>query len=793
MINQDIITAIKNLNSCLKVPDLKGAKATLNSNGSLYVITGGFCMVFQLVKNSKKWAFRVWHTNVGEIQERLQKISSYLIQCKLQYFADFIYDKTGLLVNGQWIDTIHMEWIDALLLKDYIEQHLNDKQKLVQLAQNFFTMSRTLVEHQISHGDLQHGNILVDSDGNIKLIDYDSVCIPEIEGKEELVTGLVGYQHPSRLKNATSAALKADYFSELIIYLSILAIADNPNLWDEYNISKSDTLLFSGEDFDNFKQSNIYKELSNKKYNDIKDLLSILVKYIAIPSYLDLNPFYTYLLPPTISFNANPQKISNGMSVILTWEVINAQKIHIDNGIGKVKSHIGSIVVQPTTNTIYQLTAVGLNGTSIKEVEVFVYPAPEITEFFVSQKEIIKGAQTKITWLTKNAIEVFLSINGVREKVKFIDTVDLKLDSDIEVELIVIGLLNKEIRKTEKILVHEPAQILSFSVNQYDFLDKDTITVYFDVANASKVYLSGTSIVNKQDVTNSTEFTITALSQNNSVQIYSLEVFDKINHALLPQTISVNVYPQPSIISFSASKDKILTGDEIDLLWNVLNYSKIMLVVEGQTIDVTNMTSYKLKPSNSANYKLVVTSLANLKQIESQLIVQVLQYVELNFYPNKTNTVQTLPITLQWNVKHATEIYIQSRTNALTSEYGDRIDVAKMKNLIVYPERTILYKMIAKNDLNQSEKEILINVFELPKITPISLPELPPLALYLPPSLNFTDETYKPKLRKSMEDNKWYYNLFAWQMKSISQELSVLFDNFNKKIYNILKIKENGI
>ena len=58
---QDIITAIKNSDTFLKVPELLGAKPKLNKNGSLYCFTGGFNMVFQLEHQNKKWAFRVWH------------------------------------------------------------------------------------------------------------------------------------------------------------------------------------------------------------------------------------------------------------------------------------------------------------------------------------------------------------------------------------------------------------------------------------------------------------------------------------------------------------------------------------------------------------------------------------------------------------------------------------------------------------------------------------------------------------------------------------------------------------
>ena len=287
----DIITAVKNSNLFLKVPELSGATVKINAKGMPYLFTGGFTMVFQLTKGITKWAFRVWHCGFSRQKERFQKISHYLVDKALPYFANFIYDEKGLLVNGEFVDTIRMEWLKGDLLKNYIEKNIYNPDEIRLLAAAFLEMFNSLHEHNISHGDLQHGNILIDEYGNIQLIDYDSVCVPDIEGDEELVTGLKGYQHPSRLNNETKASLKADYFSELIIYLSLCAIADNPDLWEEYNVIDTEVLLFNENDFDNIQQSDIYNELLHSGSNTITSLLKILEEFLQEESYLNLHPF----------------------------------------------------------------------------------------------------------------------------------------------------------------------------------------------------------------------------------------------------------------------------------------------------------------------------------------------------------------------------------------------------------------------------------------------------------------------------------------------------------------------
>jgi serine/threonine protein kinase len=373
----DIILAVKNSDKFLKITDLHGAKVKLKSDGSPYFYTGGFTMVFQLEKNSKKWAFRVWHTNIQNVKERFRKISQYLLQQRLPYFAEFIYDEKGLLVNGENVDTIRMEWLDGLLLKEYIEQKLHDKKRLLKLAEDFLIMSKDLHSNRISHGDLQHGNIIIKK-GNIRLIDYDSVCVPEIEGEDEYVTGLKGYQHPSRIGSITKSSLKADYFSELIIYLSILAIAENPKLWDEFQVRDSEYLLFNEDDFVNFEQSKIHMELSTNSSQTVKDLVNILIQYINKLSYLDLDPFDKYLNPPEIvRFSADKNVILSGQRIELSWEITNAHEVAINNGIGKVncKDKKDIVLLQ---STIYILTAKNSFGITEKETVIRLFPTPII-------------------------------------------------------------------------------------------------------------------------------------------------------------------------------------------------------------------------------------------------------------------------------------------------------------------------------------------------------------------------------------------------------------------------------
>lgn len=407
----DIINSVNNIDAFLKIEELKGATVKKNLNGQPFFFTGGFNMVFQLEKQSTRWAFRVWHVNIDNLKERFYKISKFLTKNNLPYFAEFIYDEKGLLVNGELVDTIRMEWLEGLLLKEYIDKNKNDKKKLLKLAESFLTMCKELHKNQISHGDLQHGNIIIENDDKIKLIDYDSICIPDIEGQEEFVTGLKGYQHPTRLNSKNLASLKADYFSELIIYLSIIALAENPSLWNEYNVEATEVLLFDEADFTNIIQSEIYNSLLNISSDEIKVLLGILSEYLNRQSYLDIEPLEVYLVPPTIiHFSVDKDFVISGQKVCLSWEIKNAFEIIINNGIGKVNNAKGLIGIFPSQNTSFKIQARGIGGEVEQEIFVKVFPTPIIESLKIPMPDFTSRFSLSSVVLNPPSINVSINL-----------------------------------------------------------------------------------------------------------------------------------------------------------------------------------------------------------------------------------------------------------------------------------------------------------------------------------------------------------------------------------------------
>jgi serine/threonine protein kinase len=493
---QDIITAVKNLDVFLKVQELKGAKPRLNSNGNPFVFTGGFNMVFQLDHQNKKWAFRIWHVPIGENKDRYRKISKYLSEKKLPYFADFIFDEKGILVNGKLMDTIRMEWLEGKLLKEFIEDNLSNKAKLTKLANELFEMFKTLRENKISHGDLQEGNILIDSSGKLKLVDYDSVCIPEIEGQKELVTGLKGYQHPSRFKKS-EASLKADYFSELIIYLSILALSENSKLWEKYKVKDTSYLLFSESDFEDFENSEIYNDLQ-KLSGSIKSLVKILKEFISESNYLNLKGFEHYLIPPQIiNFRTNKQEILQGESIELSWIVENADTIRLNNGIGSVT---GKNTIHITTNesVIYRLISENIFGKTEKEINITVLPHPKTKEFRAKHNKIECGKETQIVWEIENAKLVELHWPGNIEVLSFKGEKTISPAESTDYKLILTALdgTSKE-EKLIRVEVYKRIEFIEFSSSSILIPRGLEIELSWSVEHAQQIILRSSDGMNE--------------------------------------------------------------------------------------------------------------------------------------------------------------------------------------------------------------------------------------------------------------------------------------------------------
>lgn len=272
--------------SLVKASQLVGGRPEMY-NGKPIKYAGGYCIVFPYIVSGKKYAVRCWHANLEGAKERTKIISSSLHTLNMPYFVGFEYAENGIATPLGVQPIVIMDWVEAKPLKGYIEEHLFDADSLYRLANNFLSMTQQLHEHSVSHGDLQHGNIMVKSDGGLVLVDYDSMYVPKLEGWTDEISGLPGYQHPARWTNKYLTP-KADYFSEMVIYTSIVALTELPQLWQDLKVRDTDTLLFSADDINSKGESPIFEVLDS--IDSCSDLVSQMRDALQCNSIDDITP-----------------------------------------------------------------------------------------------------------------------------------------------------------------------------------------------------------------------------------------------------------------------------------------------------------------------------------------------------------------------------------------------------------------------------------------------------------------------------------------------------------------------
>lgn len=307
----------------VKAPIINGGTPEMNGIRPV-MYTGGFCVVFPYRTNTKKYAVRCWHAYLDGAQDRAREISKYLSSINLPYFVDFQYIEEGVATSKGIMPIVVMDWVDAKPLKKYIQGKLHDPMALDKLASDFMRMAQDLHAKNISHGDLQHGNIMVKNSGDIVLVDYDSMYVPQLAGYNSQICGLKGYQHPARW-NEKKVSPKADYFSELIIYTSIKALAKYPHLWEKLQIEDTDTLLFSEEDIDSKGYSNIFEEISKDIY--LKKLVEAIREELSHSSIDELLPLE--LVEPNESEKKEKKKLIKAIKEIIDNIVVDNKDIEV--------------------------------------------------------------------------------------------------------------------------------------------------------------------------------------------------------------------------------------------------------------------------------------------------------------------------------------------------------------------------------------------------------------------------------------------------------------------------------
>ena len=243
---------------CFEEPSLKRMLPAVDRLGMPLVTSGQFAYVFKLNPGDaggEALAVRCFRGFLGDRGERYRALDAHLNAHRIGALPQFKYFTKGILVAGRRYPVLLMEWVEGPTLDVYLDEAVGRREALLHLADEWVRLVTALRAAGIAHGDLQHGNIIVEG-GRLRLVDLDGMYVPALEGFKASEVGHQHYQHPAR--DVAHFSADTDNFSALVVYLSLISLAERPELWREHH---DENLLFTRADFADPEASALFPKI----------------------------------------------------------------------------------------------------------------------------------------------------------------------------------------------------------------------------------------------------------------------------------------------------------------------------------------------------------------------------------------------------------------------------------------------------------------------------------------------------------------------------------------------------
>ena len=275
-------------------------------------VEGGFAVVYKFrTKSGALKALRCFRVPMSpDMQYRYEKIGPYFSTHARDITVGFRYHDQGILIkepgsgkqqNGIY-PVIDMDWVEGTTLLERVDELCKQRAHaaLKDLTEQWLGIVTKMRQAGIAHGDLAGLNVMVRASGQLVLIDYDGVYIPEFAGLSQVLIGQVDYQHPQMAQRQFNEYM--DDFSALVIYTALLVLSVRPDLWIKY-VKRPDgkvldvNLLFTQQDFKEPQASALIRELEQIGNKHIQDTVQELKRQCSQP--IDQVRFPFYLIDPS--------------------------------------------------------------------------------------------------------------------------------------------------------------------------------------------------------------------------------------------------------------------------------------------------------------------------------------------------------------------------------------------------------------------------------------------------------------------------------------------------------------
>ena len=256
-------TALQHPETAFLDPELRAGSIRTTGLGLPLALCGGFALTYSVTvtaaAKSKHFAVRCFHKQSSELEQRYAGIANQLKQLQSPYFLDFEFQPHGIRVTGdaRAYPIVKMDWAVGTTLGQFVEENCVNRHALEQLNASLGELAAFLDRHQMAHGDIQTGNVIVADGGqSLRLIDYDGMYVPATWGLGSIELGHRNFQHPLRDSRAWDVTL--DRFAFISLNLALRVLCDRPHLWEVTHSESDGTILFRANDFADPDRSTLF-------------------------------------------------------------------------------------------------------------------------------------------------------------------------------------------------------------------------------------------------------------------------------------------------------------------------------------------------------------------------------------------------------------------------------------------------------------------------------------------------------------------------------------------------------
>jgi len=304
-------------------PELVGARPVPHPTKPDRILfhPGGMAGIFPMVSAKRTVGVKLFLQKIPELAVRYEAIDQALARLASPLTKNFIRieyregPSEGAVWGSEYTPYLKMEYVKGVVIKDEVEALVgrHDAQRLLKLAEQWQKIALLMEQEHIAHGDIQAENLMVDPSGDIRLIDLDTMFVPSLRHRKLkcVAYGIYGWQHPKKETDEAHFNERLDRFPALAMYLCLLALADDPSLFNPAAVSESEILLTKA-DLRDPHRSGILRRLSGSSNAQIRRVTEAL-KRAALGEYDDVPVFSEVVADPVeVVFQAFKDAIRTG-------------------------------------------------------------------------------------------------------------------------------------------------------------------------------------------------------------------------------------------------------------------------------------------------------------------------------------------------------------------------------------------------------------------------------------------------------------------------------------------------